>query len=69
VEEKRGQLVKRVEHERVPPDDDGDANWTHGEHVIGLEPQEVVWVEGGLDDYAQVDEVAKVDHVELGLDE
>ena len=36
VEEEGCELVQAVEHQAVPPDDQGEHQWSHAEDIVGL---------------------------------
>jgi hypothetical protein len=55
MDEERGDLVQRVEDQRVPPRDDGRCEGTHGEEVAGEEEDRVGREEPQADQVQEVD--------------
>ena len=43
MQKERRDLVEAVEDQRVPPNDDGQANRAQAENIVGLEPRKVLF--------------------------
>ena len=43
MQKERRDLVEAVEDQRVPPNDDGQANRAQAENKVGLEPRKVLF--------------------------
>ena len=54
-----------MEDETVLPDHHGIHEASHGEGVVGLEPDHISWRQVELQQTGDVDEVAEIQHEEL----